>query len=210
VSRDTYNWTTWLLWANIGVGGLSLLAHTWQALLITGIQGMIARGGISDGEQTTLEFSDRLTTFSSILELVVLIVTAVLFLVWYHAALTRLRAGGQPVSVSPGWAVGMWFVPIINVWRPFQIVREAAHLPNEQDVGRLRGWWGCWLVGNWASNAASRLPDDTLSGIQIVTFVYAVTDVLNLIAAFLLIGIVRRIQARLDALPPTPGGLSYA
>ncbi|WP_293911992.1 DUF4328 domain-containing protein [Deinococcus sp.] len=203
MSRDSFNWTTWLLWANMAMGALSILTQSWQVALISRI------GEDRAPERSALEFSDRLVTLSSVLNLLTLLVTAVVFLVWYHAAVSRLKAAGQSVSVTPGWAVGMWFVPVISLWRPFQIVREAAQ-PAEAGVSTLRGWWACWLIGNWASRAASRIPGTSLANLQTALFISIGSDVLSIVAAYLLSLIVRGIQARLDALPPVPQGSSYA
>ena len=41
------------------------------------------------------------------------------FLVWLHRAWTNLLAlGREPLPYSPGWAVGAWLVPFLNLVRP--------------------------------------------------------------------------------------------
>lgn len=87
-----------------------------------------------------------------------LVVTGVAFIVW----LVRARANAERLCVarhtlSTGWVIGGWIVPIVNLWFPFQVVRDVwkASKPENRGVGDLsllRGsplvalWWGLWVV----------------------------------------------------------------
>jgi hypothetical protein len=47
------------------------------------------------------------------------------FLVWFHRAYTNLHSlGMEPLRLRAGWAVGGWFVPILNLVRPKQIMSD--------------------------------------------------------------------------------------
>ena len=49
-------------------------------------------------------------------ELLAFIVALVLFLRWLHLSYCNLRAlGTQGMRFTPGWAVGYWFVPVLNI-----------------------------------------------------------------------------------------------
>jgi hypothetical protein len=69
----------------------------------------------------------------------------ILWLVWQHRVHARLRAlTGAGLRFTPGWAVGWWFVPGANVYKPFQVMREASEAgPEEPAVSRgmLGAWW---------------------------------------------------------------------
>lgn len=57
--------------------------------------------------------------------LLVLLATWVIWLVWQHRGQRNLgRASRQQLRFGPGWAVGWWFIPVANWWKPFQTVRE--------------------------------------------------------------------------------------
>src|SRR5262249_34683580 len=80
----------------------------------------------------------------------VFIACAVLFCMWIHRAASNALASGRNYGFdfTPGWAVGYFFVPIANLWRPYQIVRaiwDSANAGNSSVVGL---WWGVWIAGN--------------------------------------------------------------
>jgi len=88
------------------------------------------------------------------------IVTAILFLVWIHRVYLNLSAlGAFNLTYSPGWAVGGFFVPFLNLVRPFQVVKEIwrASDPDEYAWRQARTsplvglWWisflGTALIG---------------------------------------------------------------
>ena len=53
------------------------------------------------------------------------IVTGIVWLLWLHSSYGLLRYLGTKVTrFSPGWAVGCWFVPFVNLVRPYQVVEE--------------------------------------------------------------------------------------
>jgi Domain of unknown function (DUF4328) len=51
--------------------------------------------------------------------------TGIVWLLWLHSSYSLLRHAGTKVTrFSPGWAIGCWFLPLVNLVRPYQIVRE--------------------------------------------------------------------------------------
>ncbi|MGD9589074.1 MAG: DUF4328 domain-containing protein [Pyrinomonadaceae bacterium] len=89
----------------------------------------------------------------------------VFLLIWMYKAyrnLTPLRAYHQ--EFSPGWAVGWWFVPFLNLVRPYQVVREIYSESDpefEESYGFLSGsshsapsfvllWWLAFVFGGIA------------------------------------------------------------
>lgn len=53
------------------------------------------------------------------------ILAAILFLIWIHRSyknLTSLNVSG--LRFSPGWAVGWFFVPVMSLFRPYQVTSE--------------------------------------------------------------------------------------
>ena len=58
-------------------------------------------------------------------QLAVFLVTAVYWLVWLHRSYANLSAVGvRKTRFTAGWAVGYWFVPIANLWRPYQVMKD--------------------------------------------------------------------------------------
>jgi hypothetical protein len=102
--------------------------------------------------------SDDQTATIGIVEVVVLVIAAACFIGWFHSAYSNLlRLGATSTRYGPGWAIGAWFVPILNLWRPKQIANDIWRgsdpgRPGEQPSWSepvsplLWFWWGGWLL----------------------------------------------------------------
>ena len=67
----------------------------------------------------------RLTSLLASTGFLVWLGTATAVLMWVHRAYRNLPAlGARDMAYSPGWAVGWWFIPFLNLVRPYQVVRE--------------------------------------------------------------------------------------
>lgn len=86
---------------------------------------------------------------------------------WTYRVNANAHTFANGLSSTPGWAVGWYFVPIANLWKPFEAMRETWAASTEASDWAampvptlLRVWWGCWLVGNFVSNGALRFGGD--------------------------------------------------
>jgi hypothetical protein len=78
--------------------------------------------------------------------------------------LQRARANAELIRSfnhkrSPVWNWLGWWVPVVSVWFPFQIMRDLgrASSPSLSSPPALGVWWGLWLVGQGFSRAADRI-----------------------------------------------------
>lgn len=85
---------------------------------------------------------------------------------WIYRASANAHAIGGGLSITPGWAVGWYFVPFANLVKPFEAMKEtwlASHYGSDWGRGDatdlLNWWWGLWIVTNILANAAWRLDD---------------------------------------------------
>ena len=101
-------------------------------------------------------------------ELLSLLCCVILFCMWVYRANANARAlGAEEMRFSPGWSVGWFFIPIANLFVPFQAVNEIYRASDPEHDGRswktnktpalLGWWWGFWLVNNFVSNLEGRL-----------------------------------------------------
>ena len=112
------------------------------------------------------------------------IASAIAFLTWFHRLYKNLSTFVTvPLKHTPGWAVGAYFVPVMNLFRPKQMMHEAwtHNAPDNQrsQTSLLDFWWVAWLFSNLASqlsssyarDAGTSLPElTTITNIQIVTW----------------------------------------
>jgi hypothetical protein len=136
------------------------------AYIATTLLTVVAGVGQISG-QIVLETGDELAMMaglSYLLSFVALIASIVIIGMWIYRANANLRAAGfDDLEYSPGWAVGWYFIPIANLFKPFQAMREVWAVSHREAEGftsqtdyRLTAWWGFWLVGNMISNVAFR------------------------------------------------------
>lgn len=85
--------------------------------------------------QANLEAADSLVDAGLIAHYVVLAVTAVLFLRWVHllVALTRTLGDGD-LPWRPSTAVWGFFLPIVSLFRPYQVLRDVHEALDPRDV----------------------------------------------------------------------------
>lgn len=75
---------------------------------------------------------------------VVLLVVGVFFLIWFYKAALVAQRAGLPARRSPGWAIGGFIIPIVNLWFPYQ---SAVDMFPADHPGRalVKRWWALWI-----------------------------------------------------------------
>ena len=132
---------------------------------------------------------------------VVLIACIVLVGRWIYVTNANAHAFGTgEMSISPGWAVGWFFVPIANLFKPYQGVKETWQVSHnfggmvEEAQSPIVGWWwGLWIVTGmvgWVSIQLGGLSDAPLEGAYYFELLAAL---LNVALCLVLIRLMRRL-----------------
>ena len=135
--------------------------------------------------------------------LVVLITTFVFVGRWIYFSAKNLRAfGATGLTIRPGWAVGWYFVPIANLWKPYQAMKEiwqASSEPmdwqNQRVSGLMPAWWALWIISNVADRATFRLANDatTLDDFQFAATVSIASGCINIALSVVFLTLIIRI-----------------
>jgi hypothetical protein len=108
---------------------------------------------------------------------------------WMHRAFRNLPAlGEQGMRWSPAWAAGAWFIPIVNFFIPYQVMRELWSSCGDGQPLPQR-WWTAWIAGvvvNFAGNLFAR------GNVPVSDLFSFLSGVCAVIAGFLLITMIRR------------------
>jgi hypothetical protein len=93
----------------------------------------------------------------------ILIVLYFVFGKWiYRASANAHVLAPSFMTHTPGWAVGSYFIPILNLIRPYEAMKETWQVSATQkgqepaDVttpGILRLWWAAWLISRFTGTA---------------------------------------------------------
>jgi hypothetical protein len=143
-----------LLWLQVPVA-LAMALHA--GLVLSGLL------PAADPEGETFEAADFVELGLGCGFLAVYPATVAAFLAWLHRASSRVHAATGRARFSPAGSVGWWFVPIANLWLPFQAVRDLwrrSHLRGRTPVRSDRSltvWWACWLASSLLDGASLRL-----------------------------------------------------
>jgi len=102
----------------------------------------------------------------AVFSLIALFVSIVLVSFWIYRASANAHAMGGDLTITPGWAVGWYFVPFANLVKPYQAMKEtwlASHFGGNWEAGEatdlLSWWWGLWILNNILGNIAWRTSD---------------------------------------------------
>jgi hypothetical protein len=109
------------------------------------------------------ELVENLSDLFALLELGLLLVLCISFLTWIYRAARNAQVF-SPASMrwGPGWAIGGFFVPILGLWRPLQVVGDIWRASGADTAVEERGqplgpiepvvvaWWfvfvAWWIV----------------------------------------------------------------
>ncbi|MDT0305775.1 DUF4328 domain-containing protein [Streptomyces sp. DSM 44917] len=151
-----------------------------------------------------------------ILSSLMILATGIVFICWFYR--TRVNAelfapGGQ--RLGRGWAIGGWFVPVVNLWFPKQIAndvwRSSVPWGRNPRLGLVTAWWVLWLIMSILSGAASVVaPDEIGAGdideLQTETALMMLSGVVGVAAAIVALIYVRRQTAyQLEKYAQGPG-----
>lgn len=175
------------LWMNAAIDVLLIPISAWAIAL--------------PGENVARDLLEGLLGLGT---LVAFIGAVIAFLMWLHSAVRQSNALGMEVGVTPGWAVGWWFIPFANLVKPYHTIRGlTSAVGGESLVGSLSIglWWATWIIGNVLGNIEGRmaisegLTEVPSEGARVVGIASAFASA---VAAYLCVRIVRGIQGKLD------------
>jgi hypothetical protein len=168
----------------------------------------------AEGADEPVTLQDLLLLLGWLGAFLIYVALAVAFLVWLHRVSKNVPALGNPksgVEHSPGWAVGSFFVPFVNLVVPYRAVREVwvksdpavrtgddFMFAQPSSAPLLLGWWVMWIASNVLSNVFWQLHGDAetpgaqgfMAGLKLLS------DLVSIVAAVLAVMVVRGIDRR--------------
>lgn len=138
------------------------------------------------------------------------IINIILFLQWFRRAYFNLhQIPGTRLSFDEGWAAGAWFVPFLNLVRPYQIGKEVYEQTKEQARSQdgnnaLPGlWWASYIIkivmGIVASTKLRNVEDiDDLKSGLLLLLISLIVDLLALFTAIKFVRDTARHEAQLQ------------
>ena len=183
--RDTRPLSRWV------IGG------AWASAAFLVAEPILELGGGASADWESDSVAVRLVSVGLFLTFVTTLIIAMRWIYLVSKAAYILSDGE---TAKPGWAVGWYFVPLANLWKPYEAMREAWQVSRNVEnwpqvpTDYLPTWWGLWIVFSIVSNLSGRLP----SGSEPATWVGLLAGLLSLPLAWVFCRLVRDLSEALS------------
>lgn len=188
-----------IIWIVLGLEVVSLISSGLQYNLLQ----TVANGG--DITIEAVIANDLRELVIAILYLIAYVISGVLFIMWFRRAYYNLHQKVKNLSFKEGWAAGSWFVPFVNLYRPFQIMKELYtetkktllekdnSLQIDLSTKFLALWWTLWIVSGIFGQVVFRLSRnaETIPELITGTVLYIISGVLGVGLAIVTIKIIK-------------------
>ncbi|MFW5851488.1 MAG: DUF4328 domain-containing protein [Bacteroidota bacterium] len=162
---------------------------------------------LSQGRPVTnavAEANDLREQTIAIVYMTVYIISGITFIRWFRRAYYNLHQKVTRLSNSEGWAAGSWFVPIVSLYMPYQIMKElyeetknyiSTHgLKNVLLATRFLGlWWALWIGSNIFGQVIYHMSKGAASLTQLanVTILSIIGSVIGIVLAIVTIRVIK-------------------
>jgi len=188
-----------LIWIVLAVDIISLISSYFQYDLLQ----TAANGG-----EISLEYANSNDTRQQIIgitQVIVNIISAVTFIQWFRRAYYNLHLRVDFLAHSENWAAASWFVPVISLFRPYQIMKELFHQTKlllmkreiitheELTTFSLGIWWTLWIINNFIGQYVfkSSMKAETIDELTICTVADMVSSIVGIPLAIITVKIIK-------------------
>jgi hypothetical protein len=200
------------------VSMLSIWAVSWNYSLVE---------SMSSGTRVSVETatkSDNFVSMSGGLLFIVVIIQIFIFMIWVY----KFQKGLPIIKIndarwSPSWCVAWWFIPIMSLFRPYQVIAQfwrATSLTNSPTNWKsatvpslLMVWWITSVIATWfamiylrlsASNWNSDRLEDYLSELSLSIFSDASVIISSVLLIYVIKGTTEQLKEKITQLEKTP------
>ena len=137
------------------------------------------------------------------------ITCCIIFLLWFKREYHNLHIINPKLKYKETWAIWSWFIPIINLWRPYQIMKEIYIHTTTQNREETKSeeekiittriidtWWLLWIVSYILSQVTNRLPATTIDQLKFTHILSIIIFGILVIDTILLIKIINKINTK--------------
>ncbi|MGJ8684603.1 MAG: DUF4328 domain-containing protein [Nonlabens sp.] len=145
-----------------------------------------------------------LDILSGTAQLIVALIVGILFIMWFRRAYWNLHQLVKNLDHGEGWAAGAWFVPILSLFRPYNIMQELwKDTPQYLKMNNvepsitegqvsLGWWWAAYISYGIIENISGRLywRSDDLGLYEAAIITDYIASGCSLVAGYLVIKII--------------------
>ena len=196
-----------LLW---GIIGLNVLMIPPTLVDISILKGMLANG--ASPADIPSHFNGSLLLLLWLVKLAAWITAVVVIPLWMHHAYRLMEQHRvRELQHTPTQAAAFWFIPILNLYKPYVIMHELNEKSGPTVFGRpfgtttepsppwlLAAWWGTFLVGHIFGRVSFTLGigSTTINRLIVSDWLDLGAGLLEIVAGLFLIRIITSIDRR--------------
>jgi len=195
------------IWIILGLEVVSILSSYMQYDLLQNT------AGIDWLSHDVISQNDTRESVVAMIHMIFSLISAITFIQWFRRAYYNLHLRVDQLSQTEGWAAGCWFVPILNLFRPYQLMKEmyvetrrylndnGMVIKDMFNTNNLTLWWTLWIVSNLIGQGVFRysLRADTVEELSISTVSEMVVSALGIPLALVTIKLIKD-YAKLETL----------
>ena len=186
-----------MLYLTIGLSVLSIFLIGREVLVFQNMQaGIYLEKGAAD-------FHNGLRALGAGARFVLLILSAVFFVRWMVRAHHNYQAAGGLTVFSKSTVQWAFFIPFVNLGRPYQVVREFWHGMFEKVRGFsfqesqfqqvvVGWWWVIWLISGSLGNVSRRIQDPGNMSMMVMSNYFEIAyNLAQIISGWLIIAVIK-------------------
>jgi hypothetical protein len=153
------------------------------------------------------EANDRRESIMGVTFLVAYFLTTVVFARWIIASHKTVRAlGAEGMTITPGWAVGYYFIPFVNLVRPYTAMKElwCASMEPQNATSQfsppvLPGWWALWIINGVLGQIIWRMSmnAESIDSLKTLTVVNIIGSICGVALSFVALKLVKGITGNI-------------
>lgn len=189
-----------MLWISLGAEVASLASDFSQMALLSRESFTQEQADANDARQGMIGLG----------YMAVFAVTGITFLRWVYRANSNCHGfGAQDMRFTPGWAVGYYFIPFVNLVRPYQVMKEICQVCKDPrnwssvSAGALvNAWWTLQILSGFLGQLSFRISMEvkTIVGLQIATTISIASGFVGIVLCFVTIAMIKNIFRKQEAL----------
>ncbi len=161
---------------------------------------------VADGGEITdaqAESNDNRQQMLAILYLMLYFTSAITFILWFRRAYYNLHTKINYLNFPEEWASYAWFTPVLNLFRPFKIMKELFTETNLYLSERSKGftpkenstvltiWWALWVITGVFGQIIYRMDGESLDELLTSTFLSMVQEMIGIPLALITMKIIK-------------------
>jgi hypothetical protein len=188
-----------LIWIALAMNCISLISSYFQYDLLQ----TATNGGEISAEYATS--NDNREQAIGVIQIIVFVISAITFIQWFRRAYFNLHLRVNHLSETEGWAAGCWFVPIMNFYKPYQIMKEMfqathfflkrndVHTREHLSTSSLSLWWTFWIIDRFVGQFVFKysLKAETIEELTTTTIAQIISNGIGIILAIITVKIIK-------------------